>query len=91
LSIKYQPGIVLIDAGDGNNTKFLLELEKRQLKYLGGIAKNRKITISHSENTQQTIRIDELAQNLPNQGFTKIELKLYKPKTVWVVTREVEI
>jgi SRSO17 transposase len=88
---KYQPGIVLIDAGYGNNTSFLLELEKRQLKYLGGIAKNRKITISISENDQQTIRIDELAQSLSKDDFTKVELNLDKPKTVWVVTREVEI
>lgn len=29
---KYQPGIVLIDAGYGNNTSLLLELERRQLK-----------------------------------------------------------
>lgn len=56
---KYQPGIVLIDAGYANNTSFLLALEKRQLKYLGGIAKNRKITINVSENIQQKIRIDE--------------------------------
>ncbi|BAZ37029.1 transposase [Calothrix sp. NIES-4101] len=88
---KYQPGIVLIDAGYGNNTSFLLELEKRELKYLGGLAKNRKITISVSENVKQTIRLDELAQSLPKEAFTKIEMKLDKPKTVWVVTREVEI
>ncbi|MFE1744201.1 hypothetical protein [Coleofasciculus sp. H7-2] len=31
----YRPGIVLIDAGYGNNIKFLLELEKRKLRYLG--------------------------------------------------------
>jgi SRSO17 transposase len=31
----YRPGIVLIDAGYGNNTTFLLELEKRKLKYKG--------------------------------------------------------
>lgn len=36
LSRRYQPGIVIVDAGYGNNTSFLLELEKRQLKYLGG-------------------------------------------------------
>ena len=35
----YQPGIVIIDAGYGNNTNFLIELEKRKLKYLGGLAK----------------------------------------------------
>ena len=34
---------VLIDAGYENNTPFLKELEKRKLKYLGGVAKNRKI------------------------------------------------
>lgn len=88
---KYQPGIVIIDAGYGNNTSFLLELEKRELKYLGGIAKNRKITINISENIQQTIRIDELAQGLPKEAFTQIQLNLDKPRLVWVVTKEIEI
>ncbi len=87
----YQPGIVIVDAGYGNNTSFLLELEKRQLKYLGGVAKNRKVTINHQENIQQTMRVDELAQSLPVEAFTEIKLNLDKPKTVWVVTREVEI
>ena len=87
----YQPGIVIVDAGYGNNTSFLLELEKRQLKYLGGIAKNRKININHQQNIQQTIRVDDLAQSLPIEAFTKIQLNLDKPKTVWVVTKEVEI
>jgi SRSO17 transposase len=91
LARKYQPGIVLIDAGYGNNTSFLVELEKRQLKYLGGLAKNRKVTISISENVQQKIRLDELAKSLPKEAFQKVELNLDKPKTVWVVTREVEI
>ncbi|MEH1890440.1 MAG: IS701 family transposase [Nostoc sp.] len=87
----YQPGIVIVDAGYGNNTSFLLELEKRQLKYLGGLAKNRKVTITHQDNIQQIIRGDELAQILPVEAFTEIKLNLDKPKTVWVVTREVEI
>ena len=87
----YQPGIVIVDAGYGNNTSFLLELEKRQLKYLGGVAKNRKLTINHQQNIPQTIRVDELAQSLPVEAFTEIQLNLDKPKTVWVVTREVEI
>ena len=83
--------MILIDAGYGNNTLFLLELEKRQLKYLGGLAKNRKVTISISENVQQTMRLDELAQSLSKEAFTKVELNLDKPRTVWVVTRAVEI
>jgi SRSO17 transposase len=88
---RYQPGIVIIDAGYGNNTSFLLELEKRQLKYLGGLAKNRKVNIIQKDNNQQTIRLDELAQSLPKEAFTEIKLNLDKPKTLWVVTKEVEI
>ena len=91
LDRKYQPGIVIVDAGYGNNTSFLLELEKRQLKYLGGLAKNRKITITTQDNIQQQIRLDELAKSLPEEAFTKTQLNLDKPKTVWVVTREIEI
>jgi Transposase DDE domain len=68
-----------------------LELEKRQLKYLGGIAKNRKVTVNQTDNIQQTIRLDELAQSLPQEAFTEIKLNLEQPKTLWVVTLEVEI
>jgi SRSO17 transposase len=88
---KYQPGIVIVDAGYGNNTSFLLELEKRRLKYLGGLAKNRKITITHKDNIQRTIRLDELAQSLPQEDFSEIELHLDKPKKLWVVVKEIEI
>ena len=87
----YRPGIVVIDAGYGNNTTFLLELEKRQLKYLGGLAKNRKVTIGTSANQLQEIRLDKLAQSLPGEAFTPIQLNLDKPKTVWVATAEVEL
>ncbi len=88
---KYQPGIVIVDAGYGNNTSFLLELEKRELKYLGGLAKNRKVTMTTEDNIQQEIRLDELAQSLPTDAFTEIQLNLDKPKTVWVLTREIEM
>ncbi len=91
LERKYQPGIVIVDAGYGNNTSFLLELEKRELKYLGGVAKNRKLTITQKDEIQQTIRLDKLAQSLPEEAFTEIKLNLDKPRTVWVVTREIEI
>lgn len=87
----HQPGIVIVDAGYGNNTSFLLELENRRLKYLGGLAKNRKVTINETNKIQQTIRLDELAQNIPKEAFTEIQLNLDKPKTLWVVTKEVEI
>jgi SRSO17 transposase len=91
LSRGYRPGIVLVDAGYGNNTSFLLELENRQLKYLGGLAKNRKVIVNEQDNIQQTIRLDELAKSLPQEVFTEIQANLDKPKTLWVVTKEIEI
>ena len=45
LSRVLSPGIVLIDGGYGNNTTFLKKLEERELKYLGKIAKNRKVIV----------------------------------------------
>ena len=87
----YRPGIVVIDAGYGNNTTFLLSLEKRRLKYLGGLAKNRKVITGIEENKLQEIRLDKLAQSLPVQAFTPIQLNLDKAKTVWVATVEVEL
>ncbi|WP_442948620.1 hypothetical protein [Nostoc sp.] len=47
---------MIVDAGYGNNTSFLLEIEKRQLKYSGGLAKNRKLTVTLNENIQQATR-----------------------------------
>ncbi len=43
------------------------------------------------DNIQQEIRLDELAQSLPTDAFTEIQLNLDKPKTVWVLTREIEM
>jgi FOG: Transposase len=87
----YRPGIVVIDAGYGNNTTFLLELEKRKLKYLGGLAKNRKVIIGTEANKLQEIRLDQLAESLPAEAFTPVQLNLNKPKTVWVATVAVEL
>jgi SRSO17 transposase len=91
LSRGYQPGIVIVDAGYGNNTSFLLKLENRQIKYLGGLAKNRKVILNDNDNIQQTMRLDDLAQVLPQEAFTEIKFHLDKPKTLWVITKEVEI
>jgi hypothetical protein len=91
LSRGNQPGIVIIDAGYGHNTSFLLKIENRHLKYLGGLAKNPKVLASDQEDSPQIIRLDELAQSLPQEAFTEIQLELDQPKTLWVVTKEVEI
>lgn len=78
----YRPGIVLIDAGYGNNGSLIKELEKRQLKYLGCVAKNRKVIIKKDEE----IRLDELARILSSEELEEVTLNLVKPKKVWVAT-----
>jgi SRSO17 transposase len=87
----YRPGIVLIDAGYGNNTSFLQELENRKLKYIGGIAKNRKVIIQKNTDKKEEIRVDDLARALPSEAFTHIQLQLEKPRTLWVTTIEIEL
>jgi hypothetical protein len=69
----------------------LRELEKRKLKYLGGLAKNRKVITEIETNKREEIRLDKLAQSLSVEEFTPVKLDLDKPKTVWVATVEVEL
>ena len=87
----YRPKIVLIDSGYGNNTTFLLELEKRNLKYLGGLAKNRKVRVVNETEISEEIRLDLLAESLAEDSFKEITLNLEKPKKVWVATLAVQI
>ena len=56
LSLGLSPGIVLIDGGYG--TTFLKKLEERKLKYLGKIAKNRKVIVKLKSLNEIKIRID---------------------------------
>ena len=88
---KSKPGIVLIDSGYGNNSSFLIELEKRKLKYLAGLAKNRLVKVVNSEKFGEETRLDNLAKALPVKSFTQIEINLARPRTVWVTIIEVEI
>jgi len=87
----YKPGIVLIDAGYGNNTSFLKQLEKRNMKYIGGLAKNRLVKIANGSDSDSQIRVDELAASLPASAFTPIEIEGEKAKTLWVAHLEVKI
>lgn len=80
-----------MDAGYGNNTSFLQELENRQLKYIGGLAKNRKVIIQKTVDETEEIRGDNLASCLPVEAFTKIKLALERPRTVWVAIQVVEL
>ena len=47
--------------------------------------------VSDQEDSPQIIRLDELAQSVPQEAFTEIQMQLDKTKTLWVVTQEVEI
>lgn len=87
----YRPGIVLIDAGYGNNTTFLKELEKRELKYIGGLAKNRKVKVLNQLEDEENIRLDNLAQSLPEEAFSEVILNLEKPRHLWVAVVEIEM
>jgi hypothetical protein len=84
LKRKYRPKIVLIDAGYGNNTPFLKELEKRNLKYLGGLAKNRKVFRENESGIEEEISLEELAKSLTHESFTPVVLSVDKPKTLYV-------
>ena len=87
-----KPGVVLVDAGYGNNTNFLKQLELRKLKYIAGLAKNRKVVCQLQPGKEKiNIRLDDLAKRLEPQAFTAIELELEVNRTVWVATIEVEI
>lgn len=83
-----KPGIILVDGGYGNNSKFLKELEKRELKYIGGIAKNRNVKEGKKSENR---RIDEVAKSLPESVFVEIELLSSKRKKVWVAMLEIEL
>lgn len=87
-----KPGVVLVDAGYGNNTTFLKQLESKKLKYIAGLAKNRKVVCQlQSDKEKVTLRLDELAKSLQPEAFTSLQLELELPITVWVAIVEAEI
>ena len=92
LSRGEKPGVVLVDAGYGNNSTFLKQLELKKLRYIAGLAKNRKVICQLEPGEGKVeIRLDELAKSLLPEEFTGIQLELELTKTVWVATVEVEI
>ena len=67
------------------------KLEEKELKYIGGIAKNRNLLFKTSSGKTDAIRIDEYAQWISEEEFKKIEIQGSKPRTVWVAIISVEI
>jgi hypothetical protein len=79
----------LIDASYGNNSRFLQEFETRKLRYIGGLAKDRKVLVQLKLSLNENI-LYELAKSLDSETFTAIKLNLKKPRTAWVATIQVE-
>ena len=88
LERKYKPEVVLIDGGYGNNSNFLNQLEEKELKYIGGIAKNRKVKLIKEGKIEEEKRIDEVAELLPKEEFQVVKLG---DKKLWVAIVKVEI
>lgn len=87
----HRPKIVLIDSGYGNNRHFVQQLEAKKLKYIVGVAKNRRIFLqSDSVEAKVKARLDEVAKSLKPEAFTELTLQLEKPRTVWVATFSAE-
>ncbi len=61
-------------------------MEERKLKYLGGVAKNRKVIIKKESDTEREVRLDSFAKSLSSDDFEPVALNLEQAKTVWVST-----
>jgi len=87
----YRPGVTVIDAGYGNNTPFLKQLESRNLSYVAAIAKNRQVTAQTSVDASARKQgLEAIAQTLAAEQFTPVQLNLEQPRTVWVALLQVQ-
>jgi hypothetical protein len=81
----HTPGLSLFDSGYGNNGPFLLELENRELKYIAALVKARIVYAQlPGEPSRNKHRLEDVARALAPESFTKVTLKLDKPRDVWV-------
>lgn len=71
---------------------FYRKREQLELKYIGGLAKNRQVSVINQKTgkKQSQKRLDEIALSLPQNNFQEVTLEQDIPKTVWVATIEVE-
>ena len=54
---------------NGNNTSIFNQLEKRNLTYIGGLAKNRKVIIKKQDNIKKEIRLNQLGREYILKSF----------------------
>ncbi len=80
----------MLDAGYGNNAPLLKEVENKGLKYVAAIMKTRKVYYQMPGDTRrEKHRIEDIAKSLAPENFVPVELKLEKPRMVWVATIEI--
>lgn len=88
----YRPGVTVVDAGYGNNTPFIKQLESRQLTYIAAIAKNRQVSYQLGSDEKPCKRsLAEIAASLAMEDFAPVSLNLAQPRTVWVATIRVHV
>lgn len=88
----YRPGVTLVDAGYGNNTPFIKQLESRKLIYVAAVAKNRRVTYQlPSDEKPRKHSLTEITQALAVEEFIPVLLSLDNPRTVWVATIQVQV
>lgn len=87
----YRPRILLTDAGYGNNSSFLADIEQRKLKYLAGVAKNRKVKVIADSEVKSECRLDEVAHSLSRADFHPVRLDSERAKALWVATFTAQI
>ncbi|BAQ64577.1 mobile element protein [Geminocystis sp. NIES-3709] len=91
LNRNYRPQIILMDGGYGNNTNLLEKLEKKNLKYIGIIAKNRLVKLVKKDFIESEKSIAEIAQSLPQNSFEEIRIGKNREKTLWVATINIQL
>lgn len=92
LQRSHRPRVTLIDAGYGNNTPFIKQLEQRNLTYIAAIAKNRSVTYQLPTQQQpHKYSLEELATALPAEAYSEVQLNLERPRTVWVALIQAHI
>ena len=84
------PGLILLDAGYGNNGPLLKEIENKGLKYVAAINRSRNVYYEMAGDTRrEKHRIEDVAKTLAPESFEPVELLLEQPRKVWVATIEV--
>jgi SRSO17 transposase len=79
------PGLILLDAGYGNNGPLLQSLEERKLTYIAAISSSRVVWIEQEGDSRaEKHRLEDVAKALKEDAFVPVVLPLEKPRTVWV-------